>query len=142
MRDADLPTLTAAASAFLASQSWCASVLLVKPIFAIEGVLGVFRCSLITAHPDADPMVWVIVGDLPPAYIVHEPGDSWQDALRGYADEMERWVEAVRAGTAVDRLIPVDAPPTRETADLLASRIEFLRTNLVDVDPKSVENDV
>lgn len=140
--DADLPTLTAAAESFLASQPWCASVLRVTPIFVIEGVIGVFRCSLITAHMDAEPMVWVIVGDLPSAHIAHEPGDSWQDAVRGYVEEMERWVEAVRDGKPVDRLIPVDVPPTRDSADLLAPKLEFLRTNLVDVDPKSVRNDV
>jgi len=87
-------------------------------------------------------MVWVVVGDLPPAYLAHEPGDSWQDALRGYAEEMGEWVSAVGAGASVDDLIPVNVPATREYADMLASRLEFIRTRLVEVDPDSVENDV
>src|SRR5262249_12740252 len=98
LRAADLPAMTAAATAFLAKQPWCSRVLSAVPIFAIAGVIGVFRCSLIPRQPDADVMVWVVVGDVPPAYIVHEPGDSWQDALAGYTSEMQRWVAAARAG--------------------------------------------
>lgn len=87
-------------------------------------------------------MVWIIVGDLPSAYIVHEPGDSWQDALLGYVAEMDRWVDAARTGAPVEDLIPVDAAPTPENANMLASRLDFIRTNLLDVDPDSVESDV
>ena len=142
LRGADVPALAAAAERFLAGQRWCARVLRVTPVFAIAGVLGVFRCSLVPSDPAADVMVWVVVGDLPPAYLAHEPGDSWQDALRGYAEEMGEWVSAVGAGASVDDLIPVNVPATREYADMLASRLEFIRTRLVEVDPDSVENDV
>jgi len=142
LRGADVPALAAAAERFLAGQRWCARVLRVTPVFAVAGVLGVFRCSLVPSDPAADVMVWVVVGDLPPAYLAHEPGDSWQDALRGYAEEMGEWVSAVGTGASVDDLIPVNVPATREYADMLASRLEFIRTRLVEVDPDSVENDV
>jgi len=143
LRDADIPAMTAAATAFLAGQPWCSRVLSTVPVFAIAGVIGAFRCSLIPRQPEADVMVWVIVGDVPPAYIVHEPGDSWQDALAGYVSEMERWVDAVRAGQRPgDDVIPVNVPATSENADLLASRLGFIRTNLVEVDPDSVESDI
>jgi hypothetical protein len=135
--------MTAAATAFLTGQPWCSRVLSTVPVFAIAELLGVFRCSLIPRQPDADVMVWVIVGDVPPAYVVHRPGDSWQDALAGYASEMQRWVDAVRAGQRPgDDIIPVDAPANAENAELLASRLEFIRTRLVDVDPTSVQSDV
>ena len=87
-------------------------------------------------------MVWVVVGDVPSAYLVHEPGDSWQDALREYVAEMNSWVTAVRTGTSLDDVIPVNAPPTMEYANMLASRLDFIQTRLVDVDPASVESDV
>lgn len=143
LRVTEVPAMTAAAMTFLAGQTWCSRVLSVVPVFAIAGVLGVFRCSLIPRQPDADVMVWVIVGDVPPAYIVHEPGDSWQDALAGYVSEMQRWVDAVRAGQQPGAdIIPVDVPATSENADLLASRLGFIQTRLVDVDPTSVASDV
>jgi hypothetical protein len=133
----------ATAREFLASQPWCSAVHNVTPVFVVADVLGVFRCTLIPSRPDADVMVWVIVGDLPAAYIVHEPGDSWQDALIGYVTEMRRWVDAVKAGNppAAD-IIPVNAPPTLETAEMLTSRLDFIQSRLLDVDPSTVKNDV
>jgi hypothetical protein len=142
LADADVPTLAKAAENFLASQSWCGRVQQVTAVFAIVGIVGVFRCSLLPRSPDADVMVWVIVGDLPPACIVHEPGDLWQDALTGYVSEMERWIEAVRAGTSLDNIIPVNVLPSRESADMLASHLDFIRSRLLDVDPDSVKSDV
>ena len=141
-RDLTVAALTTDATQFLAAQRWVARVHNVTPVFAIEGVLGVFRCGLIPSQPDADVMVWVVVGDLPPAYLVHEPGDSWQDALDIYTTEMGRWVDAVRTGGALDDIIPVNVPPSREHADMLASRLEFIRTRMVEVDPATVERDV
>lgn len=105
-------------------------------------MLGIFRCSLAPSDPRADAVVWVIVGDLPPAYIAYQPEDSWQDALRGYVEEMEELVEGVRTGASLDDVIPVNAPATSEYADMLASRLEFITTHLLEVDPNSVENDV
>lgn len=134
--------LTESARQFLSRQRWCARVVQVTPVFAIAGVLGVFRCSLIPSDPAADVMVWVVVGDLPSAYLAHEPGDSWQDALRGYVEEMAAWVSAARAGKPVTDLIPVNVPATAENAAMLASRLDFIRTRLVEVDPASVDSDV
>ncbi len=128
---------------FLAAHSWCGQVHTVTPVFGLDGVLSVFRCTLLPNHPDADMMVWVVVGDLPPAYLVHEPGDSWQDALAGYVDEMGRWVAAIRTGEVPgEDIIPVNVAPTPEYAELLALRLAFIRSRLVDVDPDSVESDI
>jgi hypothetical protein len=141
--DKTVAAMAASAEQFLAAQSWCSQVYSVTPVFGLEGVVGVFRCTLLPSQPDADMMVWVVTGDLPPAYLVHEPGDSWQDALTAYVAEMGHWVAAIQDGrTPGSDIIPVQAPPTRYHAEMLASRLEFLRTRLVDVDPDSVERDV
>jgi len=142
LRESDVLMLAREAERFLATHRWCGRVSQLTPIFAISGVLGIFRCSLVASDPRADAVVWVIVGDLPPAYIAYEPEDSWQDALRAYAEEMEEWVEGVRTGTSLDDVIPVNAPATPEYADMLASRLELIRAHLLEVDPNSVENDV
>jgi hypothetical protein len=142
-KDSDVDAMAVEAERFLAAQSWCAHVHSVTPVFGIDGVLGVFRCTLLPSHPDADMMVWVVVGDLPAAYLVHEPGDSWQDALAGYVEEMGRWVAAIRTGEVPgDDIIPVNVAPTIEHAELLASRLTFIHSRLVDVDPDSVERDI
>jgi hypothetical protein len=139
----EVQELATRARSFVEGFAWCERVTGCSVGFAIAGVLGVFRVELIPAQErGADPTVWVVVGDVPPAYLVFEEGDSWQDALRGYAEEMQRWVDAVRAGESRDDVIPVNVPPTEEHADMLASRLKFIRDQLVTVDRASLESDV
>jgi hypothetical protein len=76
-------------------------------------------------------MLWVVVGDLPPAYLVCDDAPTWQEALQSYCSEMTRWVEAVRAGTSLEDVIPVGSEPTLEHAAMLASRVEFIRGKIV-----------
>jgi hypothetical protein len=131
------------AEAFVADFAWCERVKRCSLAFAVAGVVGVFRIDLVpAAGRGADSAVWAIVGDIPSAYIVLEDGDTWQDALRGYVEEMERWVDAVRLGASIETLIPVTASPTREHADILAGRLAFLREHLIEVDPISLDGDV
>jgi hypothetical protein len=129
------------ATRFVAKQRWCARVTHCSLAFAIAGVVGVFRVDLEVAVSAAEPRVWVVVGDLPPAYIAYELDDTWQDALRGYVDEMQLWVDAVREDESLDDLIPVNVPATPEYAEMLAKRLAFLRDQLIDVDPNTLEGD-
>jgi hypothetical protein len=129
------------AIAFISDFRWCRDVTACALGFAVAGILGVFRVDLV---PDggADPTVWVIVGDLPPAYIAYDAGDSWQDALRGYVAEMREWTVAAATGADVSGLIPVNVPPTPDYAAQLSGRLDFLERNLLDVGPESFEGDV
>jgi hypothetical protein len=139
----EVQELATRARSFVEGFAWCERATGCSLGFAIAGVLGVFRVELIPAQErGADPTVWGVVGDVPPAYLVLEEGDSWQDALRGYAAEMQRWVDAVRAGESRDDVIPVNVPPTEELAAMLGSRLKFIRDQLVTVDPASLESDV
>lgn len=139
----EVHALTSQARSFVEAFTWCERVTECVPGFAVAGVLGVFRVELIpAAGRGADPTVWVVVGDLPPAYLAFEEGDTWQDPLRGYAEEMQLWVDAVRAGDSLEDLIPVNVAPTPEHADLLARRLQFIRERLVSVDAASLESDV
>ena len=128
------------AIAFVRGFRWCREVTACTLGFAVAGVVGIFRVDLVPGA-SADPTVWVIVGDLPPAHIAYEPDDSWQDALRGYVTEMRLWTEAAAAGGDVSELIPVNAPPTAEYAAMLSGRLDFLERRLIDVDRESLEGD-
>jgi hypothetical protein len=118
---------------FLLSHRWCLDVRSQHLAWAVAGVIGVFIFRIRPAMPDVDEDIWVIVGDLPPAYIVRPKRDGWQTALRGYVQEMSRWVRAVRARRPVDNLIPVNTPPTLEYARMLGSRISFIRRHFLSV---------
>ena len=92
----------------------------------VAKILGVFLFEIVPAREGVDDKVWVIVGDLPPAYITTEDAPNPATALDSYIGAMEEWVEAARAGRSVQGLIPVNVPPTAENADRLESRLRFL----------------
>ena len=110
---------------FLVCHEWCASVRHGYAGMVYEGILGVFFFEIEPLR-NADPEVWVIVGDLPPAYIACDDCPNAAAALDGYCGAMSEWVQAVRQKKPVDDLIPVNAPPTEEYADLLERRLRFI----------------
>ncbi|GBC94071.1 hypothetical protein HRbin15_02578 [bacterium HR15] len=140
IEDADeIREMAQEAEQFLRSHAWCQSVRQGYLDRGWAGVLAVFYFEIEPAPNSlADQAVWVIVGDLPPAYldIVHCP--SGAAALEGYVGAMWEWVEHVKQGKPVEGLIPVyyrgslrRVPPTREMAQLLESRLRFIEEHIL-----------
>lgn len=129
------------AAQFLMSHSWCKSIASSHLAWACAGVLGVFLFRIVPSRPDVDERLWVVVGDVPIAYLVYEGNPTWRDALDGYIAEMRRWVDAVRAGRPLDDVIPVAAEATLEHADMLAGRLDFIAKEILDPDAGEVESD-
>ena len=132
IEDPEVRELAEEAEGFLASHRWCKKVTEVRLAWATAGVLGVFQIDLIPASPGVDSTLWVVVGDIPPAYLVTDDAPTWRDALRGYVAEMSRWVHAVRHGLPLDDVIPVEAETTPEHAEMLASRLAFIETEIIE----------
>ncbi len=133
----ELAQLGDEAQRFLSGHKWCGAVGRGYLVRGWPGILAVFYFE-IEPRGAADPAVWVIVGDLPPAYLDVEMCPNGAAAIDGYVGEMEHWVELVREGRSVDRAIPVyhrhgftPIPPSTEAADMLASRLEFIRQRLL-----------
>ena len=75
---------------FLESHSWCGPVKSGELAFAVAGVVGIFKFSVEPSYPDVDSLLWVITGDLPPAYLGTDRAHDWQSALARYVDEMRK----------------------------------------------------
>ena len=116
---------------FICSNEWCERIKHQYLAFGVGGVVAVFLVEITPQSEDVDTHLWVVVGDLPSAYIVVEDNPTAADALDAYCSEMETWVEAVKKGESVDGLIPVNAPPTHEYAEQLNSRLGFLRSKIL-----------
>jgi hypothetical protein len=101
-----------------------------EPGLGEEGVFAVFRAEAEPAAPDVDREVWVVVGDLPPLYLVTDDLDTPEEALTAYIAHRRAWVEAVGANHSVAHLAPVDVEPTKEWAAALASRLRRLEAFL------------
>jgi len=114
------------ANVFLDSFAWASNRKNLWVADCIPGVLGIFLVELDPQGRDIDQYIWVVVGDLPPAYLSSEYAKSPKDALDGYMGEMLAWVEAVEKGEPTDELIPNNGAPTLANAKTLRSRLEFL----------------
>jgi hypothetical protein len=127
---------------FLESHSWCCGVTGGRLGFAIDGVLGVFRLSIAATQAGVDSELWVVTGDLPPAYLVVDDASDWQAALAGYVEEMGAWVAAALSGGPVHDLIPVNVAPTPEHARALQNRLDFIRREFIERSADELEGDV
>ncbi len=142
LADEELRELSDEATSFISSFRWCHEVREGFLAFGVGGVIGVFLFRIEPALRGVDEALWVIVGDLPPAYLVCDSAPDWREALRCYICEMRKWVEAVQSGGSLSEVIPVKAEPTREHADMLASRLDFLQDHMIDDVPFDKEENV
>jgi len=102
-------------------------------------VFGVFLFEIEPSRHDIDRLLWVIVGDLPPAYLVVDESPTARAALANYVGLMQEWIDAVRSGSPLDDCIPVNAPANEEYADLLQRRLSFLKEHILSDREAAVE---
>lgn len=119
------------ARSFLEGFGWCSGVRALYGGMAVPGIVAVFFAEITPGEAGVDQTLWVVVGDLPPAYLVVDRAPNSKAALTIYIENMRRWVDAVRAGEPTRGLIPVNAEATTESADMLASRLDFLEREIV-----------
>lgn len=73
-----------------------------------------------------DEWIWILVGDLPPAYITCEESPNPASALDAYIGAMDEWVNAAKNGISTNGLIPANVAPTPENAEALQKSWFFL----------------
>ncbi len=128
---AKLVELHKEAREYLKHFSWCGHIIEEYFGIGVGGIVGVFLFKIKPAKPEVDEWLWVIVGDLPPAYIVIDRSPNPALALNSYIMEMSKWVKAVKEGLSVENLIPVNVPPTIEYANMLAGRLKFIKREIL-----------
>ena len=94
----------------------------------IGGVVALFLFR-VTIRGSEDPeWIWVIVGDIPSAYMEVEPSYSPRAALLRYIEGVEEWLAAPEEERASGDLIPIEVPPGAESIDMLRRRTGTLRS--------------
>lgn len=127
----ELRQLARCASDFLSAFKWCKAIRESYEGYGVAGIVGVYLFRIEPAHPGVDEWLWVVVGDLPSAYLVTDGAPTPAAALQIYVEEMSEWVAAVESGRTVEGLIPVKAPATVENAAMLKSRLTFLTQRVI-----------
>jgi len=127
-----LREMAAEARAYMEDFEWCPSIESVHLALGVVGIVGVFLFQFDEVIEDDDDALWVVVGDLPSAYVIVEPGDDGITALERYCELMEDWAFNVLKGNSLDESFPVEAEATHEHAEMLRQRIVFLRTEILE----------
>src|SRR5689334_18694724 len=83
-----LKEMAGKAREFLLSFKWCRNIRRSWFGWGVGGVCAVFFFEIDPSSKNADKWLWVIVGDLPPAYLVVDASPTPLAALANYADLM------------------------------------------------------
>lgn len=126
--DKNLYGLSVKAKNYLLRHQWCKSILSGWLAVYWEGVLGVFLFEIEPSGSGVDEYVWIVVGDIPPAYVDVESGENSREVLEGYVAIMRDWADTVLKGESVEDCYPVEVPATKEYADMLQNRLDLLDT--------------
>jgi hypothetical protein len=119
----------------LSHPSWCKAV---HGAWLDKGFahLAIFLFEIEPAR-GADPLVWVIVGDAPPAFI-DVSCRSGLDALQAYLFWMRKWIKAAKSNQPLDDLMPVyyrgsvrPVPPSLAFAQQLEGRMDFIEQKVI-----------
>ena len=134
----DLIEMAKEAAEFLQWHRWCKTLQQGYLVQGWAGVLGIFYFEFVPASAAVDDRLWVIVGDVPPAYIDCVNSPNAVSALEDYLYVMQEWVDHVKAGHSVEKLVPVyrrhsfvRVNPSIVYAELLETRLQFIREKIV-----------
>lgn len=116
---------------YLSSYKWCREIKRQWLALNCENLLTVFLFEIIPNSQNADDYVWVVVGDLPSAYIDIESARDKKQVVKTYTEIMGDWVHVVKKSGNIEDCYPLNVPPTKEYAEMLSIRIKLIRENIL-----------
>lgn len=126
-----LAALAAKARAFIDSDSWAPAIADLVLGFGVAPMVGLFLVRFVPGGKPEDAERWVVVGDLPSMHFETDDTPTPSLALRLYCAIGQDWADNVIAGRDLSDSYPIEVAPTREYADMLLSRIAFIRHELI-----------
>jgi hypothetical protein len=118
---------------YINSFSWCDSIRSSYFAGGVGKIFAIFLFNISSVRRDVDKWMWIVVGDIPPAYLPWEDCHSSGEVFDTYIAGMKQWVQLAREGreaSAEDCVPPVNVSATPEWAESLDSRLRSL-TELV-----------
>ena len=106
---------------------WCPPLRQVLLAYGIGDVIGLFLVRFTEPAGGVDDALWVVSGDVPPAYFVTDDAPTPAEALSTYCDLMDAWVDNVLDNGDLDEAFPIDLTPTPENAEALRAQLAFIR---------------
>lgn len=126
---------------YITSFKWCLPIKAMYLAYGIGGILALFLIEFEGKIGGTDDRLWVVVGDLPSVYMIVQSDDTVRNVLEGYCELMDDWIAAIRNNGSFENVYPVRAARTEEHADMLTSRLKFIRENILpDASDDPMEN--
>ncbi len=126
-----LRVMASGAENYLRGLPWCKAIQEAYYGDGYGGIVAVFLFRIESSRADVDEWLWVVFGDVPPAYLVTDSCKTPSQALEGYMGEISEWVQLAKEGRSSKDVIPVYVPPTPENAADVERRMKFLREVVV-----------
>jgi hypothetical protein len=103
----------------------------VPPIIAL--FLVRFERPIERGELKGETEMWVVAGDIPSMCFETEDAPTPADALRLYSAIAQDWADAVLTGRDLSESYPIRVAPTREHAEMLLSRVKFIRKEFIPI---------
>jgi len=128
---AELEKLRAQAWAFMDPRNLTVPVAELVLAFGVAPILGLFLARFEPGGRPEDAERWVVVGDLPSMHFETDDTPTPALALQLYCAIAQDWADNVLAGRDLSESYPIEVAPTREYAEMLLGRVDFIRTKLI-----------
>lgn len=128
---ADLKVLKDEAWKYLGTYRWVPPISDLILAFGVAPVIAVFLVRRERGGRPEDAERWVVVGDVPSMHFETDDARTPDVALRLYCAIAQDWADNVMAGADLSESYPIPVAPTREHAEMLLGRIEFIRKELI-----------
>ncbi|HEY0030786.1 MAG TPA: hypothetical protein VGC65_08515 [Bacteroidia bacterium] len=128
----EIIALSKEAETYLSSFEWCNEIIDGWLVKDWGFMLCIFYFKIAPSeNSGADNSVWIIVGDIPPAYIDIKSGPNEYEALSSYIFLMEDWINHVNQNKSVKDCYPINVEPSKDYANMLSSRIKIIKEDFL-----------
>lgn len=110
--------------------TWCEGVNKSWLAYYLEGIFATNIFEVSSSNPNVDKYIWVLTGDLPPAYVDIKSASYPLEVLSAYIEIMQDWVDNIKEEGNVEECYPVEVEANLYHADMLDYRLKLLREYL------------
>ena len=127
----ELKALAAKAWAFAQSYRWVPPIADLVLAFGVGTIIGLYLMRFAPGGKPEDAERWVVVGNLPSMHFETDDTPTPALALQLYCAIAQDWADNVMEGRDLSNSYPIPVAPTRELAEMLLGRVEFIRKELI-----------
>jgi len=127
----ELPLLLDESHRYLSSHPWCQNITNGWLFTNLGEVLCIFLYQIENSQSPTDNLIWVIVGDLPPAYIDSKEIGNTRKVVEVYIYLVKDWIEHAENARNMEQCYPLLSGWTEEHVEMLKVRADLLEKSIL-----------